>query len=145
MYQDGKRGERLFKQIMESRGYQVIDERNNPEYWVKDIDFTVISPTSGLVKTFEVKWDARLHRTGNLYLELENIFSKQWNGEGWWPHCQADFLAYGDQQANTFYIIPLLDLRKKIEELPTRIAHCGQESTGLLVSLEDIKDIIQIL
>lgn len=145
MYNDGKRGEKLFQQIMESRGYEVIDERDNPECWIKDIDFTVTSPTSGLTKTFEIKWDARLHRTGNLYLELENIFSKQWNGGGWWPHCQADFLAYGDQQTKTFYIISLLDLRERVEELPTRIAHCGQESTGLLVRLEDIKDIVQVL
>ena len=145
MYNEGKKGERKFQQIMESRNYIVEDMRDNPEYWVKDIDFVLTSPTSGLTKSFEVKWDARIHRTGNLYLEIENIFSKQWNGEGWWQHCQADYLAYGDQQANIFYIIPLLELRERVEELPTRIAHCGNESTGLLVSLEDIKDIVKIL
>ena len=145
MYNDGKRGERIFKQQMEQKGYKVKDLRDDPEYQLIDIDFQLTSPTSGAVKYFEVKWDARIHRTNNLYLELENIFSKQWNGEGWWLHCKADYLAYGDAQTNTFYIIPLLELRKRVDELNPRIAHCGQESTGMLVSLDDIKDLYEIL
>ena len=32
MYNDGKRGERLFKNIMESRNYTVKDVREDPEY-----------------------------------------------------------------------------------------------------------------
>lgn len=96
MYNDGWKGEMLFRNIMQERGYTVIDERDNPKCWEIDVDFTVTSPTSGLTKTFEVKWDARIHRTGNLYLEIENVFSKHWNREGWYLHCQADYIAYGD-------------------------------------------------
>jgi hypothetical protein len=40
-----------------------------------DIDFQLTSPTTGAIKYFEVKWDSRIHTTGNLYLETENIFS----------------------------------------------------------------------
>jgi hypothetical protein len=32
MYNDGKRGERIFKNIMESRNYKVEDVREDPEY-----------------------------------------------------------------------------------------------------------------
>lgn len=145
MYSEGKRGERLFQKIMEGRNYIVQDVSNDPNFWNKDIDFVITSPTSGLTKTFECKYDSRIHRTGNLYLELENIFSKQWNGEGWYLHTQADYLVYGDQQINTFYIIPMKELRARVDELPQRIAHCANESTGLLVSLDDISDITQIL
>jgi hypothetical protein len=65
---------------MESRNYTVVDVSGNPAYFDKDIDFIITSATSGLTKTFEVKWDSCINRTGNLYLELTNINSKQWSG-----------------------------------------------------------------
>lgn len=142
---DGKYGEQLFSQLMKERGYEVEDVSGNPEYWPQDIDFIVHSPYSGLTKSMEVKWDGLINRTGNLYLELTNIHSKQWNGEGWWPHCKADYLVYGDAVSRTFYVIPLLALRERVEQLPQRHAKCGYDSTGLLVSLDDIKDLIKIL
>jgi hypothetical protein len=67
---------------MLGRNYEVVDVSNNPDYWYKDIDFILTSPTSGLTKTFEVKWDSRINRTGNLFLEISSINSK--GGKGWW-------------------------------------------------------------
>jgi hypothetical protein len=61
---------------MEARGYDVVDMSGNPEYWYRDIDFIITSPTSGVTKTFEVKWDARINQTGNLYLERTSTFTK---------------------------------------------------------------------
>lgn len=141
----GKTGEQLFAQIMRSRNYKVEDVSNNSKYFDKDIDFVITSPTTGAVKTFEVKYDTLINKTGNLFLEIESINSKQWNGDGWWLHCQADFLAYGDYHSRTFYIIPVEELKKRVDELPQRIGRCGYESTGLLVSLDAIKDITKIL
>ena len=97
MTNNGKQGESLFKQIMVGRGYTVRDVSNNPEYWYKDIDFIITSPTTGQTKTFEVKWDSRINHTGNLYLELSNIHSQ--GGKGWFKFCQADMLVYGDAVA----------------------------------------------
>jgi len=59
--------------------------------------------------------------TGNLYLELTNVNSRQWNGEGWYKHCQADFVAYGDSRKGIFYIFPFADLKKRVEELRPRL------------------------
>jgi hypothetical protein len=42
---------------MENRGYTIKDVSNNPDYWSDDIDFLITSPTSGLTKSIEVKWD----------------------------------------------------------------------------------------
>lgn len=128
---------------MESRNYTVEDVSNNPDYWHRDIDFIITSPTTGLTKTFELKWDSRINRTGNLYLELTNIHSK--GGKGWYEFCEADYLVYGDATARTFYVIPLLELRERVKKLNCRCANCGYDSTGLLVSLADIADITQIL
>lgn len=137
----GKQGETLFKQIMEEGGYSVEDVSGNSEYWYKDIDFIITSPYTGAVKTFEVKWDTRINKTGNLYLEIASAHSK--GGQGWYKFCQADFIAYGDAASRKFYIIPLLELRERVKQLPQRQARCGQDSIGLLVSLSDIRDIIK--
>lgn len=139
---NGKRGEQLFQQIMESRNYRVIDVSDNSEYYYRG-DFIVTSPTTGETKTFEVKFDKRINKTGNLYLELVNVHSK--GGNGWFEFCQADYLAYGDATTDTFYIIPLLELREKVQHMPKQIAQCGNDSIGQLVSLKSISDITQIL
>lgn len=140
---NGKQGEELFKQIMQNRNYKVVDVTDNPDYWVKDIDFIVTSPTTGLTKSFEVKYDQKINKTNNLYLELVNVHS--YGGSGWFEFCQADYLAYGDATTNTFYIIPLLELREKVRHMPKQLAQCGTESIGQLVSLKSISDITQIL
>lgn len=137
---NGKLGEMLFKQKMLDCGYKVEDVSNNSDYWSKDIDFIITSPTTGAVKTFEVKWDSRINKTGNLYLELSNVHSK--GGKGWFNFCQADFLAYGDAQAKIFYVIDMQKLRDKAAKLPSRMTSCGTDSIGQLVNLRDIQDII---
>ena len=147
MANNGKEGEQLFKEIMEGRGYTVEDVSGNSEYWYKDIDFIITSPTSGETKTFEVKWDTRINRTGNLYLERTSRFTKQpgIEGKGWFEWCEADYLAYGDAVSGQFYIIPMEMLRFKAGTLPYRAAQCGNDSTGQLVSLADIEDITFLL
>ena len=139
----GKQGEALFKEIMQHQGYKVQDVSDNPLYWYQDIDFLATSPTSGLTKSFEIKWDSRINKTGNLYLESTNKNSK--GAKGWFKFCQADYLAYGDALARVFYIIPLDQLRDRVEQLPHRMAHCGNDSAGLLVNLNDIIDITKMI
>lgn len=117
---NGKQGERLFAQTMKNRNYIVNDVSKNPDYWSKDIDFIITSPTTGLTKTFEVKWDSRICKTGNLYLELSNRNSA--GGLGWFKFCEADYIAYGDSVKRKFYIIPLLELKERVEQSPKTYA-----------------------
>lgn len=140
---NGKQGEQLFCSLMQQLNYSVNDVSNNPSYWEKDIDFIITSPTTNLTKSFEVKWDSRINSTGNLYLELTNVHSK--GGRGWFEFCQADYLAYGDACAQVFYVIPLADLKARVQKLAPREARCGQDSTGLLVALKDVIDLAQML
>lgn len=143
MSNNWKKGEKLFNEQMQARGYTTEDVSANPLYWDKDIDFLVTSPFTNAVKGFEVKWDNRINSTGNLYLEIENIHSK--GGKGWYNFCQADYIAYGDAVNEVFYIIALQDLKARVNELPQRLAQCGYDSIGLLVSLNDISDIVKVL
>ena len=141
MSNNGKVGEKLFKQLMENRKHTVVDVSGNPDYWSKDIDFILTSPT-GERTTVEVKWDDVINRTGNLYLEITNVNSKQWNGEGWYKHCEAEYLAYGNARANLFYIIPFQQLKDRVQQLPRKTGRCDDDSVGLLVHLTQIRDLI---
>lgn len=141
----GRQGELLFAERMENGGYKVCDVSGNPAYWSQDIDFIIQSPHTGRIKSFEVKYDSRINSTGNLFLETESINSKQWNYEGWFLHCQADYLVYGDAVEEIFYVIPMKELKERVAQLPQRVARCGNESKGLLVSLNDIKDLYKII
>lgn len=140
MANNGRQGEQAFAWRMKQAGYSIQDVSNNPDYWTKDIDFIATSPTTGAVKSFEVKWDSRINKTGNLYLEIANVHSK--GGNGWFNFCQADFLAYGDALAKVFYVIPMDKLRERAKQLPHRMTCCGTDSIGQLVNLRDIQDII---
>lgn len=142
MSSNGKQGEQLFQQKMQQLGHQVQNVSANPEYWTKDIDFIVTSSATGLTKSFEVKWDSKINKTHNLYLELTNVHSK--GGNGWFKFCEADYLAYGDAKKRLFYIIPLDQLKERVKHLPQKMAQCGADSIGLLVSLADIADIADI-
>jgi hypothetical protein len=38
-------------------GYKVENLSDDPNFYDKDIDFMLTSPTTGNVRSFEVKWD----------------------------------------------------------------------------------------
>lgn len=140
---NGRLGELLFKQRMEQKGYEVKDVSKDSAYWNRDIDFIIKSPFTGEVKSFEVKFDSRIHKTNNLYLEVANAHSQ--SGLGYFSFCEADYLVYGDSVNNRFYIFSLLDLKERVKKLPKRYAECKGDSIGLLVDLDSVKDLYSIL
>lgn len=139
MSNNGRQGELIFARRMRDAGYIVNDVSGDREYWTKDIDFFCTNPTTEASRSFEVKWDTRIHQTGNLYLELTNVHSE--GGAGWFNFTQADFLAYGDAASKVFYIIPMEKLRERAQKLSQRMTNCGADSIGQLVNLRDISDI----
>lgn len=140
---NGKQGEQLFRQVMEEQGYMVEDVSNNSAYWSKDIDFIITSPTTGLVKSFEVKWDGKIGSTGNLYLELANKNSE--GLRGWYEFCKADYLAYGDAETGVFYMFDLEALRQAVKKKPKEVASCGKDSIGYLVNLASLKGLYETI
>lgn len=140
---NGKDGENLFQFIMESRNYQVNNVSNNPSYWDQDIDFIISSPTTGAVKSFEVKWDSVINKSGNLFLEYYAPRSK--GCRGWFEFCKADYLVYGDSVNKIFYVIPMPELRERVQQLPQRRGRTAEGAEGLLVSIGQIEDLIKVL
>lgn len=105
---DRKPGEWELKRFLRKQGYNVEDVSSNPGYWYKDIDLIVNDKF-----TLEVKWDSRIAKTKNLFIETcSNIDTK---ADGWYLFCQAQYLCYGDSRNETFYIFDFKKLKAHIE------------------------------
>lgn len=137
---NGKEGEKLFQQIMQSRNHQVQNVSANEEYYHKG-DF-ILTDSTGTSCMVEVKWDEKIHKTNNLYLEIINTNSTWALGAGWWEYCTADYVAYGDAVQKQFYIFDLQQLRQRVKTLPEQYGYCGSNSVGLLVNLKSVQDLI---
>ena len=134
---NGKQGEQLFYQIMRGRNYTVEDVREIRKYQLRDTDFILTSPTTGTVKTFEVKWDEKLNSTGNIFIEMINPRSH--NLDGWFEFIEADYLAYGDAISQKFYIINVEWLKSYFVEKKRRLFEykkCNDGAEGYLVPLK---------
>ncbi len=143
MANNGRQGELLFQEQMQKKGYVVQDVSANEQYFGKDIDFLITSPTTGETKSFEVKFDTKINSTGNIYLEIVN---KNSDGcRGWWEFCKADYLAYGNAKTGRFLIMDMQELRERVDKLPKRMGFCGNDSAGYLVHISQVKDLIKSL
>lgn len=101
-------GEYELKRYLRDKGRKVEDVSDNPRYWKKDIDLIVDD-----TETVEVKWDALLADTGNLFIELySDVYKRK---EGWFKFCEASHLAYGDAKNKMFYIFDFAQLKAHIE------------------------------
>ena len=109
-------GEYKAQCYLRSQGYEVEDTTLNPDFFDKDIDFIA---TKGNEKiTIEVKWDNRIHDTGNMFIETITDLDK--NKAGWFLFCQADYIYYGDAKNNLFYVFKTDDLRQFMQNNPTQ-------------------------
>lgn len=72
-------GEEYARKCLEIKGFDVIDRTQNKDYWKIDVDFTAIK--SNFSFDIEVKYDTKISKSGNLYLEL--LTDIQDNKFGW--------------------------------------------------------------
>ncbi len=139
-------GEQAARKWLESRGHTVIDRRANPDYWKKDIDFSVSKGKQHC--NVEIKWDYRMQKSGCMFLEL--ITDIQENKAGWAIYTEADYIFYGDAGKGIFYIFSVADmkhyLKNHIGEYSTRTAtepkwntRQIKQSLGAIVPIEQFK------
>lgn len=137
----GDEGERAFAELMKKNNVKTDDVSDNPEYWVKDIDF-IITDRYGNERTIEVKNDACMSKTGNLYIETFN--PRSIGQQGWFNFTEAEILAYEDANNKIFYFITLENLRNYINtnKQNIKIAGTPDGSKGYLVKLKEIKPLL---
>ena len=100
-------GELRAYNYLQDNGWTVQDVTHNENYWNKDID--LIIEKDNRLFTIEVKWDSRISKTGNMFIEtfadLDNC------KDGWFNYCKADYIYYGDSINQLFYVFKTQDLR----------------------------------
>ena len=106
--------ENAYKYLVQ-QGYEVEDVSKNPEYWDQDID--LIATKDDEQMCVEVKWDSRIHQTGNMFIEISSNLEE--GKDGWFLFCRADYLFYGDSINRIFYIIKMDDLREYLQQNQT--------------------------
>lgn len=143
-------GEWQLKRWLRINHYLVTDVSDWPEYQVKDIDIVAQKPNSRDNITIEVKWDTRIGTTGNLFIETDSNI--QTGRPGWFNYCEADYLAYGDANADWFYIFDWKKLKEYVKahrsEFNYRTAPTYsngkfiKQNGGLLVPLDQVKEFV---
>lgn len=127
---DYQKGEDFARKCLEVNGFSVIDRRQSPAYWKKDIDLTAIK--DGRKEDIEVKWDSRISKSGAMFFEL--LTNIQANEPGWATYTEADYIFYGDAVKRLFYVFPVPAMREYLKnnlgEYETRIATDFNRRTG---------------
>lgn len=109
----GKKGERLVKQVLAQRGWEVVDVSNSYNYQRQDVDLRIFrNKKPGL--SVEVKTDANVGTTGNIGLLTYNSWNKSRNGDGWFNFTSADLLVVVDAYSNEIYAFNVNELREYV-------------------------------
>lgn len=87
-----------------SRGYLVIDKRNDEESRLKDIDFE-IQYIGRQNLNIEVKADKQMYKTGNILVELRHLRPYKGKTNGWYKYCDADIICYQDTVQDIGYML----------------------------------------
>ena len=127
----GDIGEVLFKQVFEARGHKVIDKSKDLDWQLQDVDFEVTTK-SGHTCTVEVKWDDRMAKTNNMFVEIGN--------NGWLNSTKAQFICYGDARNEIFYLFRTNKLKLYIKENMCSLRTITYPTKGKLVNINDFMD-----
>lgn len=139
-------GEKKAYDYLISSGWEVQDLTQCEAFFSKDIDFLIIRGQEQ--HYIEVKWDNWIHQTGNMFIETTTDLD--FNKDGWFKFCRAEFIFYGDARNELFYVYRLDDLKAYIQEVYNslqarkapdynRRGQLRKVSQGLLVSIDDFR------
>lgn len=128
----GKQGEQMVARALAERGHSVEDLSGVYEYQQKDIDMRLTK--GGVSITLEVKNDQKSNQTGNVFIEIRNRNNYSRNYDGWYCYCEADYLAFVQDQAHKAHIVGRWELIQKCESNAYRIGN-GIDAAGYIVPI----------
>ena len=108
MLETGKFGERLMMDYFSRHGFDVEDCTSDKLGY----DFTVTQ--NGITKKMEVKLDAQMKRTGNIFLETSITRPNEHTQTGWFYTSDTDFLLYIDQKSGIVYCLLFSALKEYV-------------------------------
>ena len=131
----GKTGEALVANALKNLGHSVKDVSNEIYYQKKDIDF--ILSKNGKQTTLEVKNDIKSNLTGNVFIEIQNNNNRVRNYLGWYYYCEADFIAFVQEQKGLAHIITRAELIKLVDSGKYQLKN-SYDTQGYIIPVNDL-------
>lgn len=147
LLEQGKHYEKLHHTYFSNRGYIIDDKSDDIVFQQKDVDFQIEIPAVHTL-TVEVKADDRIHKTGNVFVEIKHIRPSIGETRGWLTKCEADILCYYDTKTNKGYMINWKTLKPTLD--PNGFNHIhrtvkfknphdiGTETYGYLCNVQEL-------
>lgn len=126
----GKRGEALVKNALASYYLWVEDVADLYEYQQKDIDIIVDG------STIEIKNDLKSNKTNNVFIELTNANNKKRGGKGWYHYCEADYMAFVQENKGLIHFVRRDELFKMAKNYPVKFSF---DSSGYCVPIAALR------
>lgn len=111
----------------------IVDVRDDKRFQQKDIDF-LIEDKNRQFTQIEVKTDYKAHQTGNIVYEITTS-----NNIGCFEKTQADYIVYFIPKSREAHLINTLILRDYIKKTKPNQIRMGDNATGYLLSIEELK------
>lgn len=132
----GQRGEEMVFNALTKKGHNVLDVSDDTDYQWIDIDFQV--SRNGRTTTLEVKNDLASERSGNVFVETWNQKNQRHNYQGWYYYCEAEFIAFVQENKRIAHIIRRDELNALIDNNNYRIGKT-YNTEGYLVPIGDLE------
>ena len=132
---EGEIGEHVVWNLLQKQSNirSVVDVRQDKGFQEQDIDF-LVENTKRQFFTVEVKTDFKAHETGNLVYELSSS-----GNIGCFERTQAKYIMYYIPASNVVHMIDVQELRTYIHKVRPEERLMGDNATGFLIPLLDLK------
>lgn len=136
----GKIGENLVILYLEYHGYKPKDISDDYEFHTD----LLLTRENGTTFYAEVKYDTRICKTGNMFLEHDINYSDGRREKGWIHKTHADYLFYVEADTYRCHVFNYKKLYSILEgkdfKLPTKTCNDGyKHMTGICIQPADIR------
>ena len=132
----GKRAEKLVAAALAARGHDIQDVSDDSTYQRIDVD--LLLNKDGKQATLEIKNDLRSEQTGNVFIEIYNRNNERRNGNGWYCYCEADYIAFVQENRKLAHIVSFRELVNMINECKPHICRSAF-SAGYVIAITELQ------
>lgn len=132
----GKRAEKAVAAALAARGHNIQDVSDNSAYQRIDVD--LLLSKDGRQTSLEIKNDLRSEQTGNVFIEIYNRNNESRNGNGWYCYCEADYVAFVQENRKQAHIVSFRELANMIGKCKPHICRSAF-SAGYIIAITELE------
>ena len=124
----------VWNRLIKSKSVRsIVDVREDKNFQDKDIDF-LVENIDRQFTPIEVKTDFKAHETGNIVYEVSTS-----NNIGCFEKTQASFIMYFIPGSQQVHVLSVKALRTYIEQTHPKEIKMGDNATGFLLPIEELR------